>query len=264
MNIILKTDAQIAQIKENGRILRNIVNEVADFTKPGHSTADLNKFIERSLLKEGALPTFKGYHGFPAAACISVNEVLVHGIPTKSRKIKYGDVISIDIGVTKNRCIADSCYTYSVGKISKEHKELIDIAKQATMLGVSMCTAGTRLHDIAKAVYEFVDSTDSFTIAEGLFGHGTGIHLHEPPTVSFTYPLREGIPNVKLTDKMVITIEPVICFKSTEGKYKTLKDGWTLVSLDNSFGAQFEHTVAISGSTPDILTGTFKEQEIEV
>lgn len=255
--IILKTPSQVAYIKENGLILRRIVNEAVALSTPGTSTQELDDYIEKQIREAGATPTFKGYRGFPASACISVNDVYVHGIPSKKVKIKDGDVISIDIGVTKNGCVADSCYTYMVGNVSEEHKQLIKTAYDTTMYGISLCKPGTRIHDLAKSVFQFVEATDKFTVVEGLYGHGTGKDLHEAPTVTFTYPVLKGIPNVKLAEGMVITIEPVIGYKSSNGKFKEDADKWTLRSLDGTFGAQFEHTILITSTGNEILTGDF-------
>jgi methionyl aminopeptidase len=255
--IVLKTPLQISQIKENGLILRNTMNETILFSRAGASTKELDKFIENKIREAGATPTFKGYRGFPAASCISVNDVYVHGIPSNKIKIKDGDVISIDIGVTKNGCIADSCYTYRVGNISPLHQKLMQVAHDATMLGIQTCKPGVRIHDIAKIVFEYVNSFEEFTVVEHLYGHGTGVNLHEAPTVTFCYPVEKRIPNVRLIKDMVITIEPVIGFKSSQGKYLEDKDKWTLRSLDGSFGAQYEHTIAITEEGSEILTGSF-------
>jgi len=254
--IILKTASQVNQIIHNGQILRQAAAAALAAARPGCSTLQLDNIIEDVIRQNAATPTFKGYKGFPAASCISVNEVLVHGIPS-SKKLKAGDVVSIDIGVTKNGCIADSCFTFSIADPDPLHRQLMRVAHDATMLGISLCKSGVRIHDIAKAVFEFVEKDGLFTVAEGFFGHGTGIQLHEAPSICFTYPCPKQLPNPRLSTDMVITIEPVICFKSTQGKHITAKDGWTVSSVDGSYGAQFEHTILIQSDTAQILTGSF-------
>lgn len=260
--IVLKTPAQIAQIKENGLILRRIMNEAILFSRPGLSTLELDKFIEDKIREAGGIPTFKGYRDYPASTCISVNDVYVHGIPSRKVKLQNGDVVSIDIGVTKNGCIADSCYTYKIGNLSEVHKKLMQVAHDATMLGIQICKPGVRTYDIAKAVFEYVTSFDEFTVVDHLYGHGTGVQLHEAPTISFCHPVDKRIPNIRLSKDMVITIEPVIGFKSSQGKYTEDKDKWTLRSLDGTFGAQFEHTILITEDGSEILTGAFKSLEL--
>lgn len=255
--IVLKTAAQVSQIKENGLILREIMNQAVLFSRPGVSTLEIDKFIESKIIEAGGTPTFKGYRNFPASTCISVNDVYVHGIPSRKVKLQDGDVVSVDIGVTKNGCIADSCYTYKIGTISEVHKKLMKVAHDATMLGIQISKPGVRTYDIAKTVFEYVHSFEEFTIVDNLYGHGTGIQLHEAPTISFYHPVDKRIPNVRLTKDMVITIEPVIGFKSSQGKYTEDKDKWTLRSLDGTFGAQFEHTIAITEDGSEILTGVF-------
>lgn len=260
--IVLKTPSQVSQIKENGLILRKIMNEAILFSHSGLSTLELDRFIESKILEAGATPTFKGYRGFPGAACISVNDVYVHGVPSKRVKLQEGDVISVDIGVSKNGCIADSCYTYKLGTISTAHQKLIQVAHDATMLGVQVCKPGLRIYDLAKIVFEFVEASGEFTVIDKLYGHGTGINLHEAPTITFSHPVDKRIPNIKLIKDMVITIEPVIGFKSSAGKYKEDADQWTLRSPDGTYGAQFEHTIVITEEGAEILTGAFKPLEL--
>jgi len=260
VNVLIKNTKQIDQIEENGKILREIINGIVEYTEPGMTSIHLDKKIEDSLLKRGSLPTFKGYRGFPGSACISINDVLVHGIPSEDCVIKDGDVVSIDIGVTKNNCIADSCYTYIVGSTRKQDLELVSMAHKATMYGISICKPDLRLHELAKAIFEFVDNDSDFTITRGLYGHGTGVILHEPPTISYTYPVEKEISNMRLVEGMVITIEPVIGYKSSKGDFTQDSDGWTLRSIDGSYGAQFEHTIAITSTGNKILTGQFLEK----
>lgn len=261
--ITLKTKAQIDQIKHNGKILREAVNLAAEAAKPGVTTKKLDEIIENHILKNDGIPTFKGYGrspgrpGFPASACISVNDVLVHGIPGKL-KLKDGDIVAIDIGVTKNKCIADSCYSFIVGQGSDKAKHLVESAKQITLYGIELIKPGLRVHDLATKI---ADKTEEFGLVTmpDLYGHGTGIQLHEKPTIPFTKPpYNEMIPNLRLEENMVITIEPVIAEKSSKGLYKEDTDHWTLRTLNQSLSAQFEHTVLVTADGYEILTGVFK------
>lgn len=260
--IVLKTQKQVDQIKHNGIILREAVNRAAALTHPGTTTAILNKIIEEYITQNQATPTFKGYGGtafrksFPSAACISVNDVLVHGIPGKL-KIQEGDLVSIDIGVTKEGCIADSCYSYIVGKPKPEHQELLEAAKEITMYGISLVQPDIRVHDLARAIAIKAEALGFMTMPD-LYGHGTGIQLHEKPSIPFTKPpYKEPMPNPKLKKDMVITIEPVVCFQSNAGNYVEDKDGWTLRTLDGTWAAQFEHTLLLTEDGNEILTGEF-------
>lgn len=266
--IILKTKEQVEQIKHNGRILRDAVNLAASLTKPGMTTAELNKIVEDHIIANGAIPTFKGYGGtkhrkpFPSTICVSVNDVLVHGIPGPL-KIKDGDIISIDIGVTKNGCVADSCFSYGVGNVSSEHQKLLNAAHSITMYGVSLVKPGLRVHDLAIKVAEYAESLGFITMPD-LYGHGTGIVLHEAPKIPFTRPnlFKEKILNPKLEKDMVITIEPVIAFPSCKHQYVEDPDGWTLRTLDGSWSAQYEHELLITDSGSEILTHDFNTQRI--
>lgn len=263
--ITLKTKSQVEQIKLNGQILRDAVDKAVEASRPGVSTAELDKIIEQHILSCGATPTFKGYGGakdrpaFPKTSCISVNSVLVHGIPSQKEKLQDGDLVSIDIGVTKNNCIADSCYSYAVGKLKPEHQKLLEAAKEITMYGISICRPGLRIHDLSRMVAEKAESL-GFINMPGLFGHGTGGPiLHEKPTIPFDRPpFKEPIPNPRLEKDMVITIEPVVAFLSSKGKYIEDPDYWTLRTIDGSWSAQFEHTILITDLGSEILTGTFK------
>jgi methionyl aminopeptidase len=264
MSIIIKTKDQIEQIKHNGKILRDAVNKAAALTKPGMTTADLDKIIEDHIIANGATPTFKGYGGnkhrkpFPATICISVNDVLVHGIPGPL-KIKDGDIVSIDIGVTKNGCVADSCFSYGVGNVKPEHQKLLKAAHDITMYGISIVKPGLRVHDLATQIAEYAESLGPYTVMPDLYGHGTGISLHEPPKIPFTRPIhfKEKIPNPKLEAGFVITIEPVVALSSCKHQYTEDSDGWTLRTLDRSWSAQFEHVVLVTDTGSEILTGEF-------
>jgi methionyl aminopeptidase len=266
--IILKSQEQISQIRENGKILRAAVNEAVAFTKPGVTTLQLNDLIEKKIIESGAIPTFKGYGGngyrppFPNTICSSVNDVLVHGIPS-NKPIQDGDVISIDVGVSKNGVIADSCFSYGIGKLKPIHEQLLHKALQVTRFGISLVKPGVRIHELSQAVAEYAESIGVITMPE-LFGHGVGASLHEDPTIPFTHKhlFRTPIPNLRLEPNMVITIEPVVALPST--KYKFIEDGdmWTLRTIDKSYSAQFEHVILVTESGHEILTEEFPDQLI--
>lgn len=262
--IILKTKAQVEQIKHNGKILRDAVNKAAEATVPGISTGELDEIIESFIRENGATPTFKGYGGskfrkpFPSSSCISVNDILVHGIPGEL-KIKEGDLVSIDIGVTKNGCVADSCYSFLVGESKPQHQKLLSAAKEITMYGTSLIKPGIRIHELAISIAEKADSLGFITMPD-LYGHGTGVNLHEKPTIPFVRPIlfKEPIQNPRLEKDMIITIEPVIAFPSCKHKYTEDPDNWTLRTIDGSWSAQFEHTILVTEIGFEILTGEFK------
>lgn len=270
--IILKNKEQVEQIKKNGKILRESVQKAILATKAGISTYELDKIIEDHILSSGATPTFKGYGqaknrpGFPASSCQSINDVLVHGIPTKQLKVFDGDIISIDVGVTKGGCIADSCLSYGIGNVKPKYQELLKAAHDITMYGISICKSGLRIHDLARLVAEYAESIGSYKTMCDLYGHGTGINLHENPRIPYVRSnlFKEFIPNSKLEKDMVITIEPVVVFASCDQRYIEDSDRWTLRTLDKSWSAQFEHTILITDSSdgPEILTGDFPKDLI--
>lgn len=266
--ITLKSQQQISQIRENGRILRAAVNEAVVLTKPGITTLQLNNLIENKIIENGATPTFKGYGGsryrppFPNTICSSVNDVLVHGIPSNT-PIKDGDIISIDVGVSKNGVIADSCFSYGIGNVKPIHEQLLTKALQVTRFGISLVKPGVRIHELSQAIAEYAESLGVITMPE-LFGHGVGSSLHEEPTIPFTHKrfFRTSIPNLRLEPNMVITIEPVVAFPSTQYRFTEDSDKWTLRTIDQSYSAQFEHVVLVTESGREILTEEFPSQLI--
>lgn len=266
--ITLKTRQQLDQIILNGKILREAADKAASATYPGMTTLDLDKIIEDHILSCDATPTFKGYGGhrsrtaFPRASCISVNSVLVHGIPGPL-KIGDGDIISIDIGVSKNGMIADSCFSYGVGSVSEDNLRLLKAARDITMYGIEIAKPGIRIHDLAAKVAEYAESLGYITMPD-LYGHGLGTLLHEKPTIPFTRKnlFREPIPNPRLEEGMVITIEPVIALLSCNHKYTEDSDNWALRTSDGSWSAQFEHDIAITSTGSEILTQPFPSKLI--
>jgi len=245
--IITKTPREIEIMREAGRIVALAHQEIQKHIRPGVSTKQLDTVVESVIRKNGAIPSFKGYHGFPGSSCISVNEELVHGIPG-SRILKEGDIISIDIGAKKNGYHGDSAWTYPVGKISKEAALLLEVTEKSLFIGLEKAKAGNRLSDISNAIQKYVESFD-FSIVREYAGHGVGQDLHEDPSIPHYGPPGRG---PRLKKGMTLAIEPMV--NAGERYVKTLKDNWTVVTRDKSLAAHFEHTVAITENGYEILT----------
>lgn len=246
-SVQLKTSEQVEIIRANGLILANAHAEVAKILEPGVTTKQLDTVAETYIRDNGGIPSFKGYNGFPATLCISVNEVVVHGIPS-TRVIKEGDIVSIDGGVCKNGFHADSAYTYGVGEISKEAVHLLKITKASLYAGIAAIQKQGRMGDVSYAIQHLCES-EGFGIVRELVGHGVGRNLHEAPEVP-NYGKRGN--GVRLQSGMVIAIEPMV----TAGKRYVVQeaDNWTIRTEDRSLAAHFEHTVLITKEGSDILT----------
>jgi methionyl aminopeptidase len=262
--ITLKTQQQIDQIKHNGLILRAAVDKAIAATKVGVTTEFLDNIIAQHIKSEGAIPTFKGYgntpirKGFPAASCQSLRDVLIHGVPSHEEIIYDGDIISIDVGVTKNGCIADSCISYGIGNVTDIHRQLLDAAQKITMFGISLCKPEVRIYELSSQIASYAESLGFITMPD-FYGHGVGTHLHEEPKIPFSHLnlFKERIPNPRLQEGMVITIEPVVAFPSCKYQYLENKNGWSIHTIDKSWSAQFEHTIRITKTGSEILTGNF-------
>jgi len=246
--IIIKRRHEIELMREANRIVAIVLSEISDLIKVGVSTEELDAWAESRVRQLGAEPGFKGYRGYPATLCTSVNEQVVHGIPSKKSILKEGDIIGIDIGTHYRGYYGDGACTYAVGKIRKDLQLLMDTCKSALDEGVSAALVGNRVSDISVAI----DSTvrpKGFEIVRDLTGHGIGAALHEDPQV-INY--NDGRKTERLKPNMTLSIEPMI----TNGTYrvKTLADGWTVVTEDGSYSAHFEHTIAITDNGPEILT----------
>lgn len=245
--IIIKTADEIAVMKESGDILCACLDMLGQNCRPGISTLELDKLAEEFIRDHGGVPTFKGYFGYPASACISINEEVVHGIPCK-RKIREGDIVSIDCGVTWKGFVSDSARTFVVGTIPSEVQKLVDVTREALYLGIGAAQVGNCIRDIGLVVQQHCEK-NGFSVVRDLVGHGVGREMHEPPQVP-NYETSGKGPRLK--PGMVIAIEPMI----NMGDYyvKQLADGWTYVTLDGKPSAHFEHTVAITENGPYILT----------
>lgn len=245
--IEIKTDNDIKKMRCAGRILAETIALVGEHIKPGITTRELDVIAERYIRKAGARPCFKGYGGFPASICCSVNDEIIHGIPG-DRELLPGDIVSIDAGVEKDGFCSDSAKTFAVGEISAEDKKLLSVTEESLMEGLALAVAGNRLGDVSHRIQEIIEAA-GFGVVRNFTGHGIGRNLHEEPDVPNYGVAGRG---VRLTKGMVIAIEPMVTVGSH--KNKTLSDDWTVVTLDGSNAAHFEHTVAITASGPEILT----------
>ena len=248
--LYLKSDEEINLIKLSGDLLGRTHAEVAKIIKPGVKTKELDKIAFEFINDHKAKPSFLNYNGFPASLCISVNEVVVHGIPS-NRTLIEGDIVSIDCGVYMNKFHADSAYTYEVGVVSDEVKKLLRITKESLYEGISQARAGNRVGDVASGIQTYCEN-NGYGVVRELVGHGVGKHLHESPEVP-NFGKRGNGP--KLVEGMVIAIEPMINLGGRAVSQEN--DGWTIRTNDKRHSAHFEHTVAIRKGSAEILT-TFK------
>ncbi|MDT3700473.1 MAG: type I methionyl aminopeptidase [Thermincola sp.] len=245
--IQIKSKEEIELMRQSNQIVARLLQKLSQMVAPGITTAQLDEFAEKFIRQHGAIPTFKGYAGYPACICTSVNNQVVHAIPGP-QVLKNGDIISIDAGAKLNGFCGDATITVGVGTISKEARRLIDITAKALEIGISQATPGNRIGDIGYAVQHYVEG-QGCSVVRDFVGHGIGREMHEDPQVPhFGRPgtgpiLREG---------MVIAIEPMI--NAGGYKLKILPDGWTAVTVDGSLSAQFEHSVAITANGPDVLS----------
>jgi methionyl aminopeptidase len=245
----LKSEAELEIMRAAARIVATVLKEIEALVKPGMTTADLDAHAEKRIRELGATPSFKGYHGFPASICACINDQVVHGIPHKRQVIRRGDLLKVDTGAYYNGFHGDSCITIAVGEVSAQAQQLMVAAEAALYAGIAQVKPGNTLLDIAGAIEDCVTSY-GFTVVEDFTGHGVGRNLHEAPSV-FNFRTRQ-LPNMKLQPGMTLAIEPILNAGSKQTR--TLKDQWTVVTVDRSLSAQFEHTVLVSASGHEILT----------
>ena len=246
--IALKTPDQVEQMAAAGRILGRVLTALRQVVVPGATTAEIDAAAERMIRDAGCVPSFKGYQGFPATCCISVNEQVVHGIPGK-RRLREGDIVGVDCGLIRDGWHADAAETYAVGDVDPVAAELMRVTRECLARGIAQARPGNRVSDIGGAVADHARA-HGFSVVESLVGHGIGRHLHEEPQVP-NYRCRH-LPDPELREGMVIAIEPMI---NAGGKdVVTAADGWTIVTADGSLSAHYEHTVAITADGPRILT----------
>ena len=246
--VILKTDREIEKMKDAGRIASKALELAGEAVEPGISTLEIDDIVRKYIESEGAKPSFLNYGGFPARACISVNNVVIHGIPSKKCIIKSGDIVSIDVGAFFEGFHGDNAATFACGEVSKEAKALIDTTRESLYEGIKMAQIGNRIGDIANAVQRYVEAR-SYSVVRDFVGHGVGAKLHEDPSVP-----NYGTPGrgVRLLSGITIAIEPMVNAGTHE--VKVLDDEWTTVTVDGKLSAHFEHTIAITTDGPIILT----------
>ena len=248
MAISVKSAREIDLMRESGKILCSVHDELGRFIHPGISTMDIDQLGEKLIRAHGCIPNFLNYNGYPASICVSVNEEVVHGIPSRYRILQEGDIVSLDAGLIYKGYHSDAARTYAVGQISKEAQQLIDRTKQSFFEGIKYAKAGNHLHDISNAIDAYI-SQFGYGIVRDLVGHGIGTKLHEDPQIPNFAQKRRG---PLLRAGMTLAIEPMI----NMGRYDVewLEDDWTVVAEDGSYSAHYENTVLITDKEPEILT----------
>ena len=245
----IKSAREVKIMRQASKIVATVLREVMAMVEPGQTTGYLDAFAERRIREMGATPSFKGYHGFPASICASINNEVVHGIPSAKRVIHRGDLLKVDTGAYFEGYHGDSCITVCVGDASKEAQTLSRVARESLMAGIGQVKAGNTLLDIAGAVEDHVKA-NGFSVVEDYTGHGVGRNLHEEPSV-FNFRTDE-LPNVTLRPGMTLAIEPIL--NAGSKGCRTLRDRWTVVTRDGALSAQWEHTVLVTSDGCEILT----------
>jgi methionyl aminopeptidase len=245
--VILKLPDEIEKARASNRIVAEVLSKLREKVKPGVKTKELDKFAEEIAEKRGAKPAFKGYRGYPHSLCISINEVVVHGMPSE-RVLEEGDIVSLDFGVFYQGFFGDSAITLPVGKVTEKASRLMQVTEQSLYAGIKQAKNGNRLGDISAAVQTVVEDA-GYSVVRDFVGHGIGKNLHEEPQIPNFGQKGRGI---ELKRGMILAIEPMV----NEGKYNVqiLLDGWTVVTRDGSLSAHFEHSIAIMDDGPDILS----------
>jgi methionine aminopeptidase, type I len=246
--VVIKTKREIDLMREAGRISARALKLAGEAVEPGVTTEEIDSVVKKYIESQGATPSFLGYGGFPASACISVNNVVIHGIPDKKCVIHAGDIVSIDIGAQINGFHGDNAWTYPCGDISAEAQKLLDATKESLFEAINTAKIGARLGDIGHTVQNYVE-TRGYSVVRKFVGHGVGTKLHEDPAVPNYGNAGHGM---RLSEGMTIAIEPMINMGSCD--VKVLEDGWTTVTVDGQLSAHFEKTIAITGDGPIILT----------
>jgi len=246
--IVLKSAREIALMRRAGHILAGVVERLRASVRPGMSTLDIDEDVEAYIHREGAVPAFKGYRGFPATVCVSINEEVVHGIPSPRRKIHEGDIVGLDLGCIVEGYYADCAFTLPVGPVPADVQKLLDVTRESLDRAIQECRPERRLSDVSHAVQSHVEA-HGLSIVRAFVGHGIGRALHEEPQIpNFGDPGR----GPQLRAGMVLAIEPMVTMGSWE--VRILDDGWTAVTQDGSLAAHFEHTVAVTENGPEVLT----------
>jgi methionyl aminopeptidase len=249
----IKSEREIEIMRQAAKIVATVLKEISEMVEPGMTTADLDAYAEKRIREMGATPSFKGYHGFPGSICSSINNEVVHGIPSQKKVIRVGDVLKVDTGAYYEGFHGDSCITIALGEVKPEAAQLIRVAEEALYKGIEQVKEGAYLLDLAGAIEDYVKA-NGFSVVEDFTGHGVGRNLHEEPSV-FNFRTRE-MANVKLRAGMTLAIEPIV---NAGSKFtRTLSDRWTVVTVDNALSAQFEHTVLVTANGYEILTDRTK------
>ncbi|MEO8260788.1 MAG: type I methionyl aminopeptidase [Acidobacteriota bacterium] len=246
--IVCRSKTELERMREAGRLVGEVLTELAAHVAPGVSTGDLDALAEARILKAGATPAFKGYHGYPAAICASINDEVIHGIPSGRRLLREGDIVSIDVGAALDGYFGDSAITLPVGQVSEEAATLLRVTEESLYKAIERVRPGGRVSDLGHAVQRHVEAY-GFAVVREFVGHGIGQRMHEEPQVpNYGEPGR----GPRLTEGMVLAIEPMV--NAGKAAVKMLADGWTAVTRDNRLSAHFEHTVAVTAGEPWILT----------
>ncbi len=248
MAVSIKSEHEIELMRESCRLLSLVHDELGRAIRPGISTWEINRMGEEMIRSFGCVPNFLNYNGYPASICVSVNEVVVHGIPSKKKILREGDIVSLDAGLIYKGYHSDAARTYTVGTVDPKVQQLVDVTKQSFFEGIKYAKAGGHLHDISEAVQKYAESF-GFGVVRDMVGHGIGTHLHEDPQIPNYKTIGRGI---RLRPGMTLAIEPMITLGTWEGK--TLEDGWTYVTKDGKPAAHYENTILITEGEPEILT----------
>jgi methionyl aminopeptidase len=246
--ITCRSHAELEKMRDAGRLVAEVLTELSSLVAPGITTADLDAVAEQRIVAAGAMPAFKGYHGYPATICASVNDEVIHGIPSGRRVLQEGDIVSIDVGASLDGYYGDSAVTLPVGQVSEEATRLLRATEEALYKAIEHARPGNRVSDIGHAVQQHVEAF-GFSVVREFVGHGIGQRMHEEPQVpNYGEPGR----GPRLSEGMVLAIEPMV--NAGRQAVKVLTDGWTAVTRDGSLSAHFEHTVAVTAGEPWILT----------
>ena len=254
MSVSIKSSQEIELMREAGRILASVHQELGKNIRPGMSTMDIDQLGEEMIRSYGCIPSFKNYCGYPASICVSVNDEVVHGIPSEKRLIQEGDIVSLDAGVIYKGYHSDAARTVAVGEISEEAKLLIERTRQSFFEGMKKAVAGNHLHDISAAIGDYAESF-GYGVVRDLCGHGIGNHLHEDPEIPNFKQWRRGI---KLRPGMTLAVEPMINLGTPDGAW--MDDEWTVVTEDGAPSAHYENTILITEGKPEILSLTEEEK----
>jgi methionyl aminopeptidase len=246
--IEVKSPREIALMRAGGQILADLMDRLREIVKPGISTLEIDEEVEAFIRDRGATPAFKGYRGFPATVCVSINEEVVHGIPSAHRRIKEGDIVGLDLGCIVDGYYADCAFTAPIGDIPPRVQALLDVTRESLEHAIQEIRPGRRLSDVSHAVQRHVEA-HGFSVVRAFVGHGIGRRLHEDPQIpNFGEPGR----GPQLRPGMVLAVEPMVTMGSWE--VRILDDGWTAVTQDGSLAAHFEHTIAVTEQGPEVLT----------